>query len=352
MNRAPSGNATEHGAHRGRSFRRGAAAVALSLLAAGVPAQTPPSPAAPPPIDRSILHVQVILDKLGFGPGVLDGRGGMSLVKALKGFQESRGLPITGKPDAATLKALYPYRSARPTVRLTLDARALEGPYIQAIPKDYAEQAKLDGMAYTSPAEKLAEMFHTTPAVIAALNPGGRLAAGEKIVLPNALPVSRAYPGDATPVWRRTLAQLNVEANVPKAAKIVVDKSDKVVRAFDDGGKLIAQFSATIGSASDPLPLGNWKVLHVSPNPDWKMNPKILKRVSDSKAAQIIPPGPNNPVGVVWIDLSREHYGIHGTPDPEKIGRTESNGCVRLTNWDAARVALMVKGGTPVVFQA
>jgi lipoprotein-anchoring transpeptidase ErfK/SrfK len=327
----------------------------LSVSAAAV-AQAPksaPAKPAPPPIDRSILHVQVILDKLGFGPGVLDGRGGMSLVNALKGFQQSRGLPVTGKTDPATLRALYPYRTARPTVTLTLDNAVLQGPFIQTIPKDYAEQAKLQGMAYTTPIEKLAEMFHTTPAVITELNPAGtKLAAGQKIVFPNALPSSRAYPTDGTPAWRKTLAQLNVEANVPKASKIVVDKSDKIVRVYNDGGRLVGQYSATIGSASDPLPLGNWKVLHVSPNPDWKMNPKILKKVNDSKQAQIIPPGPNNPVGVVWIDLSREHYGIHGTPDPEKIGRTESNGCVRLTNWDAARVSLMVKSGTPVIFQA
>lgn len=329
------------------------ASLSVSATAIAQAPQPVPSKPAPPPIDRSILHVQVILDKLGFGPGVLDGRGGMSLVNALKGFQQSRGLPVTGKADQATLRALYPYRTARPTVTLTLDQGVLQGPYIQAIPKDYADQAKLQGMAYTTPVEKLAEMFHTTPAVIAELNPAAKeLAAGQKIVLPNALPSSRAYPGDATPVWRKTLAQLNVEANVPKAAKIVVDKSEKVVRVYNDAGRLVAQYSATIGSASDPLPLGNWKVLHVSPNPDWKMNPRILKKVSDTKQAQIIPPGPNNPVGVVWIDLSREHYGIHGTPDPEKIGRTESNGCVRLTNWDAARVALMVKSGTPVIFQA
>jgi lipoprotein-anchoring transpeptidase ErfK/SrfK len=330
-----------------------AVAIATAVSFTGVAAAQAPQPAkAPPPIDRSILHVQVILDKLGFGPGVLDGRGGMSLVNALKGFQQSRGLPVTGKADQATLRALYPYRSARPTVTLTLDARALQGPF-GAIPKDYADQAKLDTMPHAAPIEQLAEMFHTTPAVLTALNPAGtQLKAGQKIVFPNALPSSRAYPTDATPAWRKTLAQLNVEANVPKAAKIVVDKSDSVLRAYDGAGRLIAQYSATIGSSSDPLPLGSWKVLHVSPNPDWKMNPKILKKVSDSKAAQIIPPGPNNPVGVVWIDLSREHYGIHGTPDPEKIGRTESNGCVRLTNWDAARVALMVKSGTPVLFQA
>ncbi|ONF95467.1 L,D-transpeptidase family protein [Sphingomonas jeddahensis] len=330
-----------------------AIAIAAALSATGAAKAQAPQPAASPmPIDRSILHMQVILDKLGFGPGVLDGRGGISLVNALRGFQQSRGLPVTGKPDLATLRALYPYRSARPTVTLTLDERSLQGPY-GTIPEDYADQAKLDGMPHASPLEKLAEMFHTTPAVLTALNPAGtQLKAGQQIVFPNALPTSRNYPADAKPEWRRTLAQLNVEANVPRAAKIVVDKSDKVLRAYNDAGRLIAQYSATIGSSSDPLPLGDWKVLHVAPNPDWKMNPKILKGVSDSKAAQIIPAGPNNPVGVVWIDLSREHYGIHGTPNPEKVGRTESNGCVRLTNWDAARVALMVKSGTPVIFQA
>ena len=107
-----------------------------------------------------------------------------------------------------------------------------------------------------------------------------------------------------------------------------------------------------MGSERDPLPLGTWKVLHVSPLPDWRFNPKILKKVPDSKEAQVIPPGPNNPVGVVWIDLSKPHYGIHGTAEPHQIGRAQSNGCVRLTNWDAARGALMVKPGTPVIFQA
>lgn len=326
------------------------------LLAAAVSAAVPAlaqAPAAPPPIDRSILHVQVILDKLGFGPGILDGRGGQSLVNALKGFQESRGLPVTGKADPATLRALYPYRAARPTVEVTLDRASFTGPFVNPMPKDYADQAKLESMAYSRPLEKIAERYHTTPAVLVALNPGvTTIRPGTKIVAPNSLPSSRDYPADATPAWRATLASLNVEARVPQAAKITVDKSDGILRVLDAQDRVIAQYTATIGSSRDPLPIGDWKVLHVSPNPDWKMNPAILKGVSDTKKAEIIPPGPNNPVGVVWIDLSKEHYGIHGTPNPELIGRAESNGCVRLTNWDAARVALMVKGGTPVIFRA
>ncbi|MEH3037765.1 MAG: L,D-transpeptidase family protein [Sphingomonas adhaesiva] len=322
----------------------------LTAVALAAPVLAQP---APPAIDPAVMRLQVTLDRLGFGPGIIDGRGGQSLTNALKGFQQSRDLPVTGKSDAATLAALRPYAGLRPTLEVTLDRDAMRGPYVAHIPKDYALQAKLPSMAYTRPLEKLAERFHTTPAVLAELNPGvTTIAPGTTIRVPNTFPASRAYPADATPAWRATLASLNVEAQVPKAAKIVVDKSDGILRVYDDRDRLVSQYTATIGSARDPLPLGTWKVLHVSPNPDWKMNPLILKGVSDDKKAQIIPPGPNNPVGVVWIDLSKEHYGIHGTNEPAQIGRAQSNGCVRLTNWDAARVALMVKSGTPVIFQA
>lgn len=328
---------------------------AVALVAGTVPLATAAQQPQPttPTVDRSILHVQVILDKLGFGPGVLDGKGGESLKAALRGFQESRGLPRTGEVDRATLRALHVYRSVRPTVTLELNERVLAGPYVNPIPKDYAEQAKLPAMAYRAPIEKLAEMFHTTPAALVALNPPNtRLTPGTKVVFPNALPSSRQYDAKLPETFRATLNGLNVDARQPEGAKIVVDKSDGVLRVLDKQGKLLAQFSATMGSSSDPLPLGTWKVLGPAYNPDWKMNPAILKKVDDSKPVQVIPPGPNNPVGVVWIDLSKPHYGIHGTSEPQQIGRAESNGCIRLTNWDAARLALMVKAGTPAVFQA
>lgn len=320
----------------------------VGLIAQG----TKPGAPAATAIDRSTLHVQVILDHLGFGPGVLDGRPGKSLTAALKGFQEANGLTITGAIDRATLRALYPYRQLRPTRVLTLTEGALAGPFINPLPTDPAEQAKLPNMSYRSALEKLAEMFHTKPEVLVALNsPGTRLAPGTKMVFPNALPTSRDYDPKLPAAWRQTLSDLNVSATQPVAAKIVVDKSDEVLRVLDKDGKLIAQFMATMGSARDPLPIGNWTIRGVAYNPDWKMNPLILKGVSNDTKPQVVPPGPNNPVGVVWIDLSKEHYGIHGTADPEKIGRAESNGCIRLTNWDAARLSLMVKPGTPAVFQ-
>ncbi|RDE06083.1 murein L,D-transpeptidase [Sphingomonas aracearum] len=321
----------------------------MGLLAA------PATIAAPAPaIDRNLLQVQVILDHLGFSPGVLDGRPGISLTAALKGFQMSRGLPVTGKTDPATVQALNRYKAWAPTRTLTLTREALAGPYINPIPKNENDQAKLPALAYRSLMEKLAEMFHTTPAVLMALNgPDTRLAPGTKVVFPNALPFSRDYDPKLKPEWRQTLNMLNVSAQQPQAARIVVDKSEKVLRAYDAAGKLVAQFMVTTGSGHDPLPLGTWSIPVVDTNPKFHFNPALFWDASKGDEKAMLPPGPNGPVGVVWIDLSKEHYGIHGTPEPQNIGRTESHGCVRLANWDAARLAQMVTAGkTKVVFQA
>jgi len=328
------------------------AGIATIAGGAGAQAQAPAQAKAAAPIDRSVLHVQVILDHLGFGPGVLDGRGGQSLVAALKGFQESRGLPITGKADAATLRALYPYRSLRPTLTLPLSAAMLAGPYVNPLPHGLNQQAKLPEIAYRTPMEKLAEMFHTTPQVLLALNSRQtKLAPGVKVVFPNALPGSRAYDPKLPDHWRQTLTMLNVDANQPKADHVVVDKSEGVLRVLDADDKLVAQFSATMGSEHDPLPIGTWKIYGADYNPKFHYNPALFWDAKKDDEKAMLPPGPNGPVGVVWIDLSKPHYGIHGTPNPELIGRSESHGCIRLTNWDAARLAMMIKPGTKAVFQ-
>lgn len=304
-----------------------------------------------PPIDYTVLHAQVILDHLGFSPGILDGREGQSLTAALKGFQTSKGMKTTGKLDRPTLEALYPFRALRPVRKLTLDAEALRGPYINPLPKDPSDQAKLSSLAYSRPLEKLAEMFHTTPEVLVELNPGGAgIGVGSTFVFPNAVPVSRDYPADLRDDWKRTLNDLNVDANQPSGDKVVVDKSESVLKVYK-GDQLVAQFNATMGSGHDPLPLGTWKINGADYNPKFHYNPDLFwdAKAGDDKA--LLPPGPNGPVGVVWLDLSKEHYGIHGTPEPQNIGRTESHGCIRLTNWDAARLSLMIKPGTPAVFQ-
>ena len=318
---------------------------------AAQPSPAPVATPAPPAVDQNILRVQVILDHLGFSPGMLDGMPGQSLTAALKGFQESRGLPVTGQTDAATVQALRQYAGMRPTRTLELTRAVLAGPYYPKIPKSEDAQSKLPALGYRNPMEKLGEMFHTTPETIAALNPGAKLQPGAKIVFPNALPTSRNYDPTLKPEWRQTLNMLNVDANEPQAAKIVVTRSGKVLRVLDAGGKLVAQFQVTTGSQHDPLPIGDWKIVGADTNPKFHFNPKLFWDATAGDKAATLPPGPNGPVGVVWLDLSKEHYGIHGTPEPQNIGRTESHGCVRLTNWNAARLSLMVKPGTPVVFE-
>ena len=330
----------------------GAACLAFVSLGPVVAAEDGTKVKTPEMVDRSILHVQVILDHLGFSPGILDGRPGKSLTAALNGFQETRGLEITGKIDRATLKALYPYRAWRPTRTLALSAEALAGPYTNPLPRDPQEQAKLPALGYRSPMEKLAEMFHTTPQVLLALNsPWTRLAPGSRVVFPNALPISRGYDAKLPADWRKTLGELNVDAVQPQGEKVVVDKSDEVLRVLDKQGNLVAQFQATMGSTHDPLPIGEWKIKGASYNPPFHYNPDLFWDARDSARAARLPPGPNGPVGVIWLDLSKPHYGIHGTPEPTTIGRAESHGCIRLSNWDAARLSLMVKPGTPAVFQ-
>ncbi|OYY68240.1 MAG: hypothetical protein B7Y47_14220 [Sphingomonas sp. 28-63-12] len=303
-------------------------------------------------IDPTILHAQVILDHLGFSPGVLDGRPGQSMTVALKGFQQSRGFKQTGALDPTTMQALRQYRAMRAVRQLRLTAGGLAGPYVNPMPESPQAKAKLKTLGYLGPMEKLAEMFHTTPAVLVALNsPTTRLVPGTIVTFPNALPASRDYDPKLPEAWRRTLSALNVDAVQPKGAKIVVDRSDSVLRVYDKAGRLIAQFPATMGSTHDPLPIGHWKVQGVSYNPPFHYNPALFWDAKASAKEALLPPGPNGPVGVVWLDLSKPHYGIHGTPAPETIGRAESHGCIRLSNWDAARLAVMVGAGTPAIFQ-
>lgn len=327
---------------------------------------------------RPMMQAQVVLDRLGFTPGVIDGKEGLSSRNAVAGFQEANGLPVTGQFDTATRDRLAQWSAIPATRVVTIPAAFAAGPF-QAVPKKPADQAQLPELGYVSLEEKLAERFHTTIATLQMLNPGGvpAGAAGSQVPAPGATgtPGSAAETGvhfragqqvrvpnvghdqidSATlgddPDWARTLAMLGVGTNQPQVDKIVVSKSKGVLKGYGADGKLVAVYTATMGSEHDPLPLGQWKVNGVARNPKFHYNPALFwdARPGDRKA--MLPPGPNGPVGVVWIDLSKPHYGIHGTPNPESIGRAESHGCVRLTNWDAARLSLMVKPGTQVLFE-
>lgn len=296
--------------------------------------------------ETDTLALQVALDRAGFSPGVIDGAMGQQTQKALKGFQEANGLAITGKPDDETLRALGEATEATTTAMVT-ETEAV-GPFL-AIPESMADRAKLEGLYYSSIEEALAEKYHTTSAKLRALNPGADFAAGSQIVVPAVRPTD--LTNGSQDKWDAMLDQLSVVKSQPGAAKVVVDKSDKTVRAYDAGGKLIAQFPASIGSEHDPLPIGEWMINGVGRLPPFHYNPDLFWDAEAGDKKTKLPPGPNGPVGVVWIDLSKDHYGIHGTSEPEMIGRTQSHGCIRLTNWDAAKLAQMVRSGTPAILQ-
>lgn len=308
----------------------------------------PPLPAA-----LSLLQAQVALDRAGFSSGVLDGKNSDRLKSALKGFQSAHELQESGTLDAATQDALVELADMPATRLVRIPAAFAQQTFIPNFPKDAAEQAKLSALGYRNLMEALAERFHTTPETLIALNSADTLiGAGRVIVVPNIADAALAGSKYAERGWDKTLALLGVAAQQPKIASIVVDKSEGWLRALNDEGKIIAQFPVTTGSEHDPLPLGNWTIKGVARNPEFHYNPELFWDVSDSKEKQLLPPGPNSPVGVVWIDLSKPHYGIHGTGEPATIGSAESHGCVRLTNWDAARLAGMVKPGTKVLFKA
>lgn len=297
------------------------------------------------------LAAQVALDRAGFSSGVIDGKEGRFFALALRGFQEASGLPVTGRLDDATSQALQ-LRQFPATRLVQIPSDFAKGPFVPDLPHDASKQARFSSLGYRNLMEALAERFHTTPQTLVALNsPQTKIGAGRVIRVPNIADIDpNALPEDKRG-WNRTLQTLSVTPDQPAAGKIIVDKSEGVLKVLDAQEKLIGQFPATMGSGHDPLPIGMWKIEGVSRNPDFHYNPDLFWDVSDNKKAQLLKPGPNSPVGVVWIDLSKPHYGIHGTSEPSTIGRSESHGCVRLTNWDAARLAQMVKPGFPAIFQ-
>ena len=357
------------------------------------------------PEDRPIMQAQVVLDRQGFGPGVVDGAMGMSTRNALEGWQEAKGLEVTGELDEATEQSLAEWDRIPATRVVRIPANWSEINYAD-MPESTADKAKMERLGYKSIDEKLAERFHTTVAVLKELNPDGRPAgieassappspsasstasptpsssasasatpsprasssgdnfkptmneqrnayftAGDLIRVPN-IGADRIAPGSVDDSsWQTTLASLGVGTEQTEVDRIVVSKAGKTLRAFQ-GDKLVALFTVSSGSAEFPLPIGEWDIVGEAYNPPYSYDPSVLSGGKEEGEEYTLPPGPNSPVGIVWIDLSKEHYGIHGTPDPETIGRAQSSGCVRLTNWDAARLAQMVNQETRVIFEA
>ena len=303
-------------------------------------------------MDEQILHAQVLLDAAGFSPGVIDGMEGLNFTKAIKGYQEANELEITGELNDETRQLLM--RDKRqPTRRLTIDSSVVDGNFVRDFPDDAEGQAALEALNYRNLLEEVAERFHTTPGVILKLNdPKTPLAVGSVLTLPNVLPTSRDYDGANIGEYSKWFNAMNVNATGKKGDRIVVDKSEGVLRVLDADDKLIATFPVTTGSEHDPLPLGDWKVTTYAFLPPFNYQPDLFWDVEDSEESRMLPPGPNGPVGVAWLDLTKEHYGLHGTSEPQTIGYAQSHGCLRLTNWDVLKVAYMMNPGFDAEFVA
>jgi lipoprotein-anchoring transpeptidase ErfK/SrfK len=337
------------------------ASIATAQNAVPTAAKPPSKPAAKPwvapgtpgsEIDGTIFHAQILLSTAGFSTSVIDGKDGMVFKKAIRGFQEARGLTVNGTLDSPTKAALM--QNARPstvTVKLTPDD--ISHDYVYPFPKKPEDQAKLKAMSYRNMIEEVAERYHTTPKTLIALNgPTALIGIGQTLRLPNVIPTARDYTSVTKDDQKAVFAKLNVDSQQPEGDHIVVDKSEGVLKVLDKTDKLVAQFPVTMGSSKDPLPLGTWKATTYAFNPPFHYQPNLFWDVDDGKAEQKLPAGPNGPVGVAWLDLTKEHYGIHGTPEPLTIGRAESHGCIRMTNWDVLRLSQMLKPGFKAVFQA
>lgn len=276
----------------------------------------------------AVLRAQVLLERAHFSPGEIDAVAGSSMHQAIAGYQASHKLKVSGDLDAPTWAALNA-DSAPVLTTVKLTAADVAGPF-KPLPDGMMARSKLDALGYTSVLESLGERFHASPALLKSLNPGVDFTqADAELVAPN---VAASTP-------------------LPTIASVVVDKSDSTVSLLDEAGQKVAQYPASTGSTHDPLPLGKWKILGVAKHPVFRYNPKLFWDAKASDAKATLAAGPNNPVGVVWIDLSKEHYGIHGTPEPSHVGKTESHGCIRLTNWSAREVSNVVKPGMPALLQ-
>ena len=320
------------------SLARASLSLCVILASASVAVAQPPKSRGPlSPAQARTVALQVALDRAGFSPGEIDGAGGPNLKRALAAFAATHG--VTLDPSGPKAAELLGGPLSEPLTQVVLTDADLAGPFVDAIPTDLLAQASLEALAYASPLEMIAERFHASPRLLARLNPNVQIAPGATLVVPAVEPfVPPTQPGKRPPSR---------------------DAADRVVRISEqagglevrEGDRVLFFAPVTVGGVHDPLPVGEWKVTQVFDRPVFNYNPDLFWDADPSHAKAKIAPGPNNPVGLTWIGLDKEHYGIHGTPEPSRIGHVQSHGCIRLTNWDAVRVAGLVSEGTRVVLE-
>ena len=275
----------------------------------------------------AVVRMEILLDRAGASPGVIDGFDGENLRKAVSAFEIMQGGKPNGIVTPALLQALSAFDAGEGVIGSYVIVEADVAAIVPPLPKDYGEMAKLSRLGYTSVAEELAERFHMDQKYLEALNPAATFTAGETIY------------GAITGADRKG-----------EVVRIEADKAARQVRAYAADGSLLVAYPATIGSTSTPSPSGTHTVLAVAENPTYTYNPEINFKQGHNDKVLTLPPGPNGPVGSVWIDLSEPTFGIHGTPEPSLIDKAASHGCVRLTNWDAEELAKMVSKGVTVDF--
>jgi lipoprotein-anchoring transpeptidase ErfK/SrfK len=280
-------------------------------------------------LDPLVVKIEILLDRAHFSPGEIDGKPGENVTKALTAFAAAHGTNWNGQWTPELWQAVTNGAADNLFTNYTITEDDVRGPFLRKLPRKMEAMKDLPGLYYTRLREALAERFHVSEDLLAALNPRAKFeTAGESLVVP-------------------AVTDNPLKGQV---AQIMVDKSAQTVKAFDDQNQLVAFYPATVGSEEKPAPSGRQKVTIIKKDPAYHYNPKYHFKGVKTRKPFTIKPGPNNPVGLVWIGLSGEGYGIHGTPDPDKVSKTESHGCVRLTNWDALQLAAAVRKGIPVDF--